>query len=1031
MKRFYFLAILANLLFSIEAFAQDVILQDTAAWEAKYYFASSGGEGPADNWYEETYPDSTWGTITGPIWRSNWEYYSTYWLRRHFVVTDISKFGDGDFRYFYDCDGVAYLNGRKISELRGSYGSWNTITLTPSVLEAVHEGDNVLAVRATDNGGDSFINFGLYLWEEPRKYSELHIAVDSLQHSLEGDTSNALPLTVVEATKLLERVQTAMASCEYDNNGAEEMTRIIYSMINRLNYQPIYISVNVPGAMGDSILSKVENFSDVISLKLSGTLNDADITTIQSRLMNLCEIDMTDVNMPNLPNRLFYQHQVLQKVFLPKDIITIGEYAFYQCYAINYIEFPATLTTINRYAFSECDNLQEVILPEELSTLGVGAFYSCDNNKYVKLPSTLVALDAYTFYDNFSLSKVDFGIGLTHIYAYAFCNCRSLKKLKFPSTLYYIGNDAFTNNFALSDIEFNEGLFQIVDNAFVNCDALTEVTLPSSLVRADASPFDYCDNLRKVTCLSIEPPYMTDQIPYGLSMEGRELYVPALSINVYKQTTGWDRFPTIKPIDYLPENITVRGNLKLTLPDSIPSSYKPNVSIIWGADPNYNYGSLTVNGKGVLSMSRFTMLWDSYCQYEQYNRNLNYCSLLNNSHLRADNVDINIDMRHNNWTFISLPFDVSVSEIQTTTSGATNWIIRKYDGQKRALGETSETWVKMNTDDILHSGEGYIIQGSCNVGNDGRNWSRYNMNAVNNTNKNNIFRTTDVIVTLNEYESEFAHNRSWNLIGNPYPCYYDTRFMDFEAPITVWNMRSSTYEAYSPSDDSYILCPGEAFFVQRPVANGNIVFSKDGRQTNRDVRALESNARANIVSRNTATRTIINLSISNSNSTDHTRIVLNDQATMQYELDKDASKFMSTDASVPQIYTTSNGVNYAINERPAADGFANLCVYIGSDDFFTITLDNEVDGCQVVLEDKVEGKKVVLTKEAGYTFLAKGGTYTNRFVLHFIDETMGIKEFISDIQNNGAIFTTEGIRTMSQSKKGIYIQNGKKIMLNK
>ena len=152
---------------------------------------------------------------------------------------------------------------------------------------------------------------------------------------------------------------------------------------------------------------------------------------------------------------------------------------------------------------------------------------------------------------------------------------------------------------------------------------------------------------------------------------------------------------------------------------------------------------------------------------------------------------------------------------------------------------------------------------------------------------------------------------------------------------------------------------------------------------------------------------------------------------MQYELDKDASKFMSTDASVPQIYTTSNGVNYAINERPAADGFANLCVYIGSDDFFTITLDNEVDGCQVVLEDKVEGKKVVLTKEAGYTFLAKGGTYTNRFVLHFIDETMGIKEFISDIQNNGAIFTTEGIRTMSQSKKGIYIQNGKKIMLNK
>ena len=71
----------------------------------------------------------------------------------------------------------------------------------------------------------------------------------------------------------------------------------------------------------------------------------------------------------------------------------------------------------------------------------------------------------------------------------------------------------------------------VADNSFYDCDALTEITLPSSLVLAYASPFDYCDNLRKVTCLSIEPPYMTDQIPYGMDMEGRELYVPALSLN--------------------------------------------------------------------------------------------------------------------------------------------------------------------------------------------------------------------------------------------------------------------------------------------------------------------------------------------------------------------------------------------------------------------------------------------------------------------------------------------------------------------
>ena len=851
------LTILATLFCSSVAFSQDIIVQDSAAWEAKYYSTTEGGEAPSGDWYEESFSDADWETVSGPIWRSAWPYYSTFWLRRHFVVDGLSSVHDGDFRYLYDCEGVVYLNGTKVTELTGSYGSWHTVSLPPSVLEAIHEGDNVLAVRAYDNGGDAFINFGLQLWKEPRKYAELHVAVDSLQLCLQGDVSNALPLTVAEATNLLDRVKTAMENYEYSNTDAEEMTRIVNSMVDRLAYQHLTVNVDVPGAMGDSILSKVENFSDVLSLKLSGTLNDADISTIQSRLMNLREIDMTDVKMEMLPNHLFHQHHSLLKVFLPKSLKSIGEAAFYQCYGINYIEFPSSLTTINRYSFSECDNLQEVILPEGFNSLGEQAFYSCDNNKYVKLPSTLTSINSFAFYYNLNLRNIDFAEGLTHIYNGAFYECRTLNNLKFPSTLYYIGNDAFAYNSSLSSIAFNEGLYQIADNAFYDCDALTEVTLPSSLVLANASPFDYCDNLRKVTCLSIEPPYMTDQIPYGLSMEGRELYVPALSINVYKQTTGWDRFPTINPIDYLPENIAVRTELHLTLPENIPSDYKPNVDLLHAVEPQY--GCLTVNGLGTLSMSSFRMYYDHNLQYNYYDRNLNYCSLVNNSHLRADRVTIDIVPRNDRWIFLTLPFDVKMSDIEAYGDGTTNWVVRKYDGQKRANGETADTWVKLDSNDVLNAGEGYILQSSRYIGNNWQDASLFHMNAVNNTNKNNIFRTTDVIVTLNEYESEFAHNRSWNLIGNPYPCYYDTRFMDFEAPITVWNMRSSTYEAYSPSDDSYILCPGEAFFVQRPVANGNIVFSKDGRQTNRDVRALESNARANIVSRNTATRTIINL----------------------------------------------------------------------------------------------------------------------------------------------------------------------------
>lgn len=1031
--------IFVSLLCCSEAFAQNVLLPYSEAWNAKCYYAKSGDAMPDADWFEAEFDDSTWDDITGPIYRSKglWaDNYSTYWLRRHFTLDEVDKFHEYVFYVIHDDGCTAYLNGQLIYSNSGVVGSYNPISLYLSTISKLRKGDNVLSVRVSDSGGgDAFINYGLCAYEEPQKYTELRSALDSLQQCINSSVNNPLPNTILEATRLLSDFRLDMNNYKYSNEEAVEKCNVINTLITRLGYNSIDVTVSVPGSMGDSILAKVENFSDVVSLKVSGKLNDADLYTIQSRLSNLHEIDMTDVKIESIPDRFFYQHHNLQKVFLPKTLMTIGEHAFYQCYGLNYVEFPTTLTTINKYGFSECDNIQEVTLHEGFSILGEGAFYSCDNNKYVKLPGTLSSISSIAFYNNLNLRNVVFAEGLTHIYNDAFGMCNTLNNLRFPTSLYYIGVSAFSYNHSLSNIEFNEGLYQIDDNAFYDCDALMEVTLPSSLVLANASPFDYCDNLVKVTCLSIEPPYMTDQIPYGLGMSGRELYVPALSINAYKQTSGWDKFPTIKPIDYLPENINVVGDLKLTLPENIPTDYKPNVSIIHDLKGTsyWQYGSLTVNGEGTLSISDFSIFWDPNYQYIQYNRTQNHCSLVNNSHLRADNVRIDVWPRNNIWTFLTLPFDVKVSEILPFSEGTTNWVIRKYDGQKRANNETSNTWVKMTADDVLNAYEGFIIQGSRYIGNNSTEGSGFSMKAINNSNKNNIFRADDVVVTLNEYPSEFAHNRSWNLVGNPYPCYYDTRFMDFEAPITVWNMRNDTYEAYSPVDDSYILCPGEAFFVQCPINKDNIAFSKDGRQTNRDIRAIEVPVRTNVRRANTsnAPRTIVNLSITNGNDTDRTRIVLNNDASMQYEMDKDACKFMSTDAAVPQIFTLGESVNYAINERPLADGKINLCTYIGIEGLYTIELLNKVKGFNVVLEDKALNKNVILNGENGYTFFAGAGTYTSRFVIHFYNETTSIENTPTNVKEKAVIYSIEGVKMATPTKKGIYIQNGNKIMLYK
>lgn len=868
-----------------------------------------------------------------------------------------------------------------------------------------------------------------------RVSSEQYALIDKAKRALlcRLDTGTYMSdAAILESTEMIAYVDKQLSEGTIRNSEAPNILMRLDDLNKRLNYIYLDIAVTEPGSLGDSILSKVENFVDVKSIKLSGTLNEADFSNIQNRLSQLREIDMTDVEMTTLPNKFFYQRSLLEIVKLPAQLKTIGEYAFYQCYGIRNIEFPATLTTINYGGFSECDNLQEVILPEGFNSLGERAFYSCENNTHVKLPSTLKSISTEAFYYNTNLRTVNFSEGLTHINNNAFRECRKLDNLKFPTTLYFIGNAAFSYNSSLSNLEFNEGLYQITDNAFYECDALTEVTLPSSLVLANSSPFDYCDNLMKVTCLSIEPPYMTDQIPYGLSMTGRELYVPSLSINTYKQTTGWDKFPTIKPIDYLPENITVVGNLKLTLPETIPADYTPNVSLIHDkkGTSNFQYGSLTVNGAGTLSLANFNLIWDPNIQYNNNGGIQNFCSLINNSHLSSDNVTIDLYIRNNRWTFLTFPFDVKVSDIETSSEGTTNWIIRKYDGEKRAAGQTSETWVKMNGDDILKAGVGYIIQSSRYVGTSSQDFSGFRIKAMNNSNKDNIFINTDAVAALNEYQSEFAHNRSWNLIGNPYPCYYDTRFMDFSAPITVWNINNNTYTAYSPADDSYILCPGEAFFVQCPLAANNILFGREGRQTNRTARTLEAKTRDRVAGR-TASRTIVNLTISDGTNSDRTRLVLSEQASLQYEMDKDASKFMSTDATVPQIYTSNENVNYAINERPLSDGQVCLSAYAGTEGIYTITLADEVKGYEVVLEDKVANERVVLTDENSYTFSAEAGTYTKRFVLHLSKETTDIENARQEGNDDATIYSIEGIKIANPTKSGIYIKNGKKVLLNR
>ncbi|MCD8290439.1 MAG: leucine-rich repeat domain-containing protein, partial [Prevotella sp.] len=759
------------------------------------------------------------------------------------------------------------------------------------------------------------------------------------------------------------------------------------------------INVDEAGTLGEKILAETENVYDVNYLTLSGTLNSDDIYNIQNRMPNLIGIDMENVDMTELPSDMFKSRNALKKIVLPSNLQSIGSDAMYGCSNLKEISLPKTLESIGSYAFYVCESLLGIVIPDGVTSIGTYAFYSCASLRNVTLPSTLTSVPDEMF-----------------------DGCTRLETVEFPEGITKIGDRAFNDNSNLKAVTFPSTLERIERQPFLNCTSLTEITLPEKLVFCYRS-FENCSNITKVTCEALVPPFLQESrnIMNGVDKSGCTLYVPELSINDYKLSVGWDEFTNIKGIEYYPENITVFNDYKLTLPDSLPSDWKPTVELTENPNSSTDYGTLTVNGNPTLSMELFTLDYDlnTYLSYYSNTSKTAYNSLVSNANMRADNICTNVYLKNNYWAFLSFPYDVNVSDI-TPVLDETSWVIRKYSGLARANSDMDNTWQNITIDGTLQAGEGYIWQ--CTRS--GTSYCQFIVPAINNTNKNNIFTKDAVTLTLNEYQSEFSHNRSWNLVGNPYPCFYDSRFMEFSAPITVWNDYSRTYEAYSLTDDSRILRPGEAFFVQRPVDSETIVFPTDGRQTDRSVRDLTSTY-SSVKRVQAVERDIFNLYITDGNISDKTRFVINPTAQSAYETTTDASKFMSSDKSVAQLYTIEDGIQMSINERPFGNGIVLLGTYFGSQGSYTISLDTQSD-MDVTLVDKSTGIETNLNV-SNYTFDADAGTVEDRFYIKLINTT-GINSINAE---NGNAITVEGNRIVvngdGNALISVYTTDGKAV----
>ncbi len=702
----------------------------------------------------------------------------------------------------------------------------------------------------------------------------------------------------------------------------------------------------------------------------------------------------------------------LQEVVLPEGLLTIGEKTFYGCTALRSINLPESLTSIGESAFQGA-GLTAVTIPANVQTIGEKAFaggneeywgghyyssaydnsqnavhdlypygykpYSGGSLQSVTIPadSKLTTISAWAFAGNRGLKKISIlGESIRSIQVGAFYSCRldtlilppnltelntlsfgyctGLKFIAMPNTLTKVADNAFVGCTSLDNIQFPKKLTKIGHHAFADCTNLRNVDIPGLVTDIEEYAFKDC-NVKSIYSYLFDPFTIGQNTFSAYANANAVLYIPNLEDTEmkYLYDTQWSQFLNRYRMDksFQYDDFYGKGDINFSCGDD-PLKGKPNATLYPGAgltvdadcDSTQHIGNVEIEGDGK-----------------------DWASIIAGCNLSVDSLIQHIFVSGKKWHFFGFPFPVKIEDIASDAK----YVIYEYDGQARAERDTTG-WKRLPKDQqYLYPGHGYIFQ---------FNFSVSGSFTIRIPSPDFCEAVKKVLLTF--FPSKKENNKSWNYAANPFMAYYDINDLNTTSPITYWDVEEGTYKSVRPGDDEYYISPYEGFFLQNEFSEDfELVFERDKAMTKRQLderRAAHLPARA-AKAQSGISRYIINLTLSDGGQSDATRVVINEQAALGYDLGKDAAKFLSTEASVPQIFSYDDGnVQYAINERPMHTGTVELGLRLPASGVYTIdaprmdTLFYLLDRENNTLHDFSNG---------AYTFSSGAGSQTGRFAL--------------------------------------------------
>ena len=206
----------------------------------------------------------------------------------------------------------------------------------------------------------------------------------------------------------------------------------------------------------------------------------------------------------------------------------MASHSYYGSYDIFRVEILDGVTSIGEGAFASCSSLTSIVIPESVTSIGEWAFYYCSSLTSIVIPESV-----------------------TSIGEWAFASCSSLTSIEIPESVTSIGEWAFADCSSLTSIVIPESVTSIGEWAFAGCSSLTSIEIPESVTSIGEGAFASCSSLENIISNNPTPPSCFGLSCFSAVDSDIPVYVPAESIDLYRNAEGWDYFTNFLPLEEL------------------------------------------------------------------------------------------------------------------------------------------------------------------------------------------------------------------------------------------------------------------------------------------------------------------------------------------------------------------------------------------------------------------------------------------------------------------------------------------------